>query len=149
LLSRLSEIDRSDECAAATSLQEAWICRLNGCRRRFPLGRYCRAEEIERRQTSKGLTPLPLHQPSDYLTILYYEILYWCRIVIAKKESNLKKKRTTPIMIFDNVEFNWNHTYVQCRHSDWRTRHPPRRVLNFASRLVAQMRSPLSLHQRR
>ena len=31
---------------------------------------------IERRQTSKGLTPLPLYQPGDYLTILYYEILY-------------------------------------------------------------------------
>jgi hypothetical protein len=61
----------------------------------------------------------------DYLAILYYELLYQCRISIAKKESNLQKKRTTPIMIFDNVEFNWNHTYVLCRHSDWRTRHHP------------------------
>jgi hypothetical protein len=40
-------------------------------------------------------------------------------------------------MNFDNVDFNCNHTYALCKHSYWRTRQPPRRVLHFASRLVA------------
>lgn len=66
----------------------------------------CRAGDIEHRQTSKGLTTLLLHQLGDYFTIFYYKLLYQGRIEIAKKESNLQKKRTIPIMIFDNVEFD-------------------------------------------